>query len=220
MTASVDNYQIGRGIAYLRKYASTPKVWDETTLFSPGDYVINGEDAYLWTTVSGGTSSTGTGPNGNTGTFTDGGVTWTAVPWVDLGNCSKFTWQAEIESLEHFSSRAGIKTRDKKVTLTQKGKLTLVLDEITSENLQLALLGVATGATGSVEIFAMSQIDAQVKLEGSNTVGNQFDWFFGAVSIIPGKEVSLIGDGWTEIELTGEVLADAAGDFGRVAPGT
>lgn len=217
MTSSVDHYQIGRGIAYLRRYESTPKVWDETTLFSPGDYVINLSDDYLWTTVSGGTSGTGTGPYGTTGTFTDGGVTWTAVAWTDLGNCSKFTWAAEVETLEHFSSRLGIKTRDKKVVTTQKGKLTLVLDEITEDNLALAVLGVTTG--GSTEIFAKSQVDVQVKLEGSNTVGDQFDWFWGAVSIIPGKEVSLIGDGWTEIELTGEVLADGAGDFGRVKAG-
>lgn len=219
MTASVDNYQIGKGIAYLRKYESTPKVWATETAFSAGDYAINGEDAYLWTTVSGGTSGTGTGPNGSTGTYTDGTVTWTAVPWVDLGNCSKFTWAAEVETLEHFSSRGGVKTRDKKVTLTQKGKLTLVLDEITEDNLSLAVQGVATGATGTVEIFAKSQVDVQIKLEGQNAVGNKYDWFFGAVSIIPGKEVSLIGDGWTEIELTGEVLADAAGDFGRITPG-
>lgn len=212
MVASVDNYTIGRGICYFRKMTATPTDWAATTGYGPGAYVNNGD--YLWTTVSGGTSSTGAGPTGSTGTFSDGTVTWTAVAWDDLGNCPSFRWATEVETLEHFSSRSGIKTRDKKVILSRKGTLTIVLDEITTENLTTALMGTETG--GTITVFNADQVEGQIKLVGSNTVGNKFSWFFGNVAFQPGKEISVIGDDWMQIEMEAEVNQHGNGTFGTV----
>jgi hypothetical protein len=214
MAHDVANYMVGKGIAYWRKFSATPTTWAITTAYSAGAYVNNGD--YLWTTASGGTSSTGVGPTGSTGTFTDGTVVWTSVPWIDLGNCPKFSFTPEIETLEHFSSREGVKTRDKKVVISQKASLSLELDEITVENLELALLGDTTGATGSreVQIFANSQIDGQVKLVGSNSVGNTFTHRFKSVSVTPDAEVDFIGDDWAVLSLKMEVNLDSDSVYG------
>jgi hypothetical protein len=215
MLHDVANYMVGKGIAYFRKYSATPSTWATATTYAAGAYVNNGD--YLWTTASGGTSTgAGVGPTGSTGTFTDGTVTWTAVPWNDLGNCSKFSFKPEVETLEHFSSREGVKTRDKKVITSQKAGLSLELDEITVENLELALLGTTTGATGSrvVTIYSNSQVDGQMKLVGTNAVGKLFTHKFGAVSIMPDAEIDFIGDDWATLGLTVEVNLDSAGKFG------
>ena len=65
MQHDVANYMVGKGVAYFRKYAATPTNWAVTTAYAAGTYVNNG--AYLWTTASGGTSSTGACPTGSTG---------------------------------------------------------------------------------------------------------------------------------------------------------
>jgi len=61
----------------------------------------------------------------------------TADQYVDLGNASEFNLNIELEKKEHFSSRAGLKVRDKNVVvqLTAKGKF--VLDDAMKENVQL-----------------------------------------------------------------------------------
>lgn len=215
MLHDVANYMVGKGIGYFRKYTATPTTWAISTAYAAGAYVNNGD--YLWTTASGGTSTgTGVGPTGSTGTFVDGTVTWTSVPWNDLGNCPKFSFKPEVETLEHFSSRAGVKTRDKKVVTSQKASLSVELDEITVENLEIALLGTTTGATGSrvVTIFSNSQIDGQLKLVGANSVGRLFTHKFGAVSVMPDQEIDFIGDDWATLGLTVEVNLDSAGKFG------
>jgi hypothetical protein len=213
MQHDVANYQVGKGIAYFRKWASAPTNWLASTAYGPGAYVDNGD--YLWTTASGGTSSTGVGPTGSTGTFNDGSVVWTAVPWEDLGNVPKFEFKPEIETIEHFSSRQGVKTRDQKVVTALKGSLSVEMDEITPENLATVLLGTVTGATGSrvVTVFANSQVNGQVKLEQANSVGKRYRLKFGSVQVMPDQALDFIGDGYNSITATMEVNLDANGVF-------
>jgi len=214
MLHDVGNYQVGKGIAYFRKWTSAPQKWVAGMTVSPGAYVDNGD--YLWTTASGGTATgAGVGPTGVTGTFTDGTIVWSAVTWDDLGNCPKFSFKPELETLEHFSSRGGVKTRDQKIVTALKGSLTVELDEITAENLTFALLGSITGATGSrvVQVFANSQVTGEVKLVQANAVGKRFQLKFGSVQIFPDQEISFIGDDYGVIQTTIEVNLDAQGVF-------
>lgn len=217
MQHDTNNYQVAKGVLYMRPYASTPTAWAASTAYGPGAYVIN--DDNLWKTVSGGTSTTGAGPTGATGTFTDGTVTWTAIPWEDKGNCPKMEFSGEFETLEHYSSRSGVKTRDKKAIISRKGTLNISLDEVTMETLQFAVLGgTITGATGSrrMNVFDSANISAQVKLVGTNDYGRKFQWQFNSVDFIPNAAIPFIGDDWTVLDLTGEVGADANGAYGFV----
>jgi hypothetical protein len=213
MQHDVANYMVGKGIAYFRKWASAPTQWMANTTYAPGAYVLNGDT--LWTTDAGGESSTGAGPTGATDTFTDGGLVWTAVPWQDLGNCPKFSFKPEIETLEHFSSREGVKTRDQKIVTALKGALTVELDEITPENLQFALLGSMTGAAGArvVKVFANAQVTGEVKLVQTNSIGRRFELNFGHVQVMPDQEIDFIGDDYSTIQTTLEVNLDAQGVF-------
>lgn len=213
MQHDVANYMVGKGIAYFRKWTSAPKQWVAETTYAPGAYVSNGDT--LWMTAAGGISSTGNGPTGTGATFEDGTVDWTAVPWQDLGNCPKFAFKPEIETLEHFSSREGVKTRDQKVITALKGSLTVELDEITAENLQFALLGSLTGVTGSrvVKVFANAQVTGEVKLVQTNSIGRRFVLKFGHVQVMPDQEIDFIGDDYSTLQTTLEVNLDADSVF-------
>lgn len=64
----------------------------------------------------------------------------------DLGNAPEFNVSVEVETLEHQSSREGLKTVDKEVVVSQKINISFQLDEINFQNLALFFSGTATAA--------------------------------------------------------------------------
>ena len=59
----------------------------------------------------------------------------------DLGNAPAFSFSAAIEKLEHYSSRGGLKAKDKEVISQLTPSLAFTLDEINEANLALLTLG-------------------------------------------------------------------------------
>ncbi len=65
----------------------------------------------------------------------------------DLGNAPAFTFNIAIETLEHFSSRGGLKAKDKEIISQITPGLAFTLDEVNKENLALLTLGDTTTET-------------------------------------------------------------------------
>lgn len=216
MTASINNYTIGKGVVYIRKMTKAPAAWAATTAFATGDYYYT-TAGKLYKVTTGGTSGS-TAPTGTTSSVSDGTITAAYQDWVDIGNCPTFEFQPEVTKLEHFSSRSGIRERDHSVVTEKKGTLNITMDEWSVENISLAVLGTTTGSAGSsvTEIFDSSSVMAQVKLTMSNDVGKKYEWYFKNVSFNPNNTVSIISDTWGELQITGDVSADASGSFGTV----
>lgn len=60
----------------------------------------------------------------------------------DIGNVGTFEFTPEVKRLDHYSSRLGIKTKDKTVVQEKSAKVKLIMDEWTYPNLLLVLMGV------------------------------------------------------------------------------
>ena len=135
----------------------------------------------------------------------------------DIGNCPEFEFTPEIEKLDHVSSQTGVKSKDKTIVLSKKGTLRIVFEELTAENMRLALLGSAISEQSSgdqeIEIFGASQITTEVKFIGTNDYGPKWEYYFRQVDFIPSSGISLISDEWLGVEITGEVAA-VNGSFG------
>lgn len=139
--------------------------------------------------------------------------------WRDVGNVPVFEFTPNLTTLDHYSSRSGVKKKDRKVVTEKSGTLKLVMEEWTLQNLRIALLGamgVDSTGKGTIDIFSGNAVSAQVKFTGTNEVGTQFEWLFPAVDFIPSAALSPISDEWGQMEVSGEVLADASGKFGTV----
>lgn len=144
---------------------------------------------------------------------TDAGVTWR-----DLGNVPEFELTPEIEQLEHFSSREGVRTKDLTVVTSTSATLRIVMDEFVLDNLGLALLGssqVAGSGYNYIEIFSVTKINAQVRFVGTNNVGKQFRILLNSVDFIPGSSINFISEEFGTLEVTGEVAA-VGGSFGQL----
>lgn len=59
----------------------------------------------------------------------------------DLGNAPEFSMTVETETLEHTSSRGGLKVVDKEVVISLKASISLILDEINFQNLAIFMAG-------------------------------------------------------------------------------
>lgn len=146
-----------------------------------------------------------------------------AADYVDLGNCPEVVLTPDLETLEHFTSRSGVKTKDLVVVLTKSAQIKVTMEEVTSFNMSLMLMGdVDNAAVGGprVEIFSLSTLTGAFKFVGENDIGAQVTMELWNVSLVPSGDFGLISDEWNNFEITGDVLiADTGpnvGQFGYV----
>ena len=150
-----------------------------------------------------------------------GVLTWTPDGGTerDLGNTPEFEFTPELEALDHFSSRSGIRSKDRSVTLSKSATVRLVMEEWTPENLQLALMGdtPAPNADTNMEfnLLAQDEIRGQLVFTGANSVGPQVTITLPLVAFRPSSSISPLSDEWGSLEVTGEVLI-SGGTFGTV----
>lgn len=135
-----------------------------------------------------------------------------------IGNCTQFDVTPSVDSLDHFSAMAGVKTKDKSVVLTKTLTIDLTLEEFTAENMALALFGDGVGedtdGNKRIDIFASSEVSGRLELTGSNDIGPRWDYDLPNVTFKPNGAISAIGDSdWANVQVTGEVLF-TAGHFG------
>ena len=137
----------------------------------------------------------------------------------DLGNVPEFEWTPALDKLEHYSSRTGVKSKDRTVVLSKAGTIRVVMDEWDVENLALAMLGTIsqnTAGNNVIAIFASNSITGVLKYREANEVGPKYEWIFNNVSFIPSSSVSPISEEFGQLEITGDVLVDGNGDFGTI----
>lgn len=130
---------------------------------------------------------------------------------VDLGSAPEIELELTIERLDHFTPRAGIRSKDRSVILEQGGTLRCVLEEWTARNLSLALMGErdeTNPAAVTVGVLQTPSIICRVEFESTNSVGPKWDFVFPRVEFVPSASLNLISEEWAPIEVTGEILYD------------
>ena len=160
-------------------------------------------------------------PNINNYYIGKGKVYWTPDGGAEreLGNVPEFEFTPSLEKLDHYSSQAGVRSKDRSVVLEKSAQLRIVMEEWSVENLALQLMGDTPADNGSgdmeFDLLAEDEIRGQIRFVGANSVGPQVTITLPLVSFIPSSAISLIGDEWGTLELAGEVLT-SAGSFGTV----
>lgn len=136
-----------------------------------------------------------------------------AGAYADVGNCPSFDVEVTEETLDHFSSRAGTKTKDKQVTLETGYTATFELDEISVNNLKMYLRGTLTGAASHV-IRAAQALDKEhaLKFDSANAAGPDEVWEFWRCRLTPNGAFSLISDEWSTLSFSAEGLSDVVGN--------
>lgn len=126
----------------------------------------------------------------------------------DLGNAPNFSIQPVVETLDHFSSREGIKTKDLSIDTMVGATVKFTLDEYDKDNLALALLGTLAGNV--IHGLVSRNLTGELRFFGSNEVGPNYNAVIWKVKIKPTSEVGFITEEWGKVEFEGEILADMA----------
>lgn len=85
--------------------------------------------------------------------------------WRDLGNATEFTVSLETETLEHQSSRSGLRVVDKEVILSQTMSISFTLDELNDQNVASFLSGeTATHTNAAIAGFSNISLTSSVVL--------------------------------------------------------
>src|SRR5262245_57465148 len=87
------------------------------------------------------------------------------VSYVDMGNCPKFSVTPQTEMKEHFAVVSGVGVMDFASITTRSLQVTIHADEITNENLHLAL-----GMSGGI---SAEYSERSVRFWGTNEYGQQ-----------------------------------------------
>ena len=133
----------------------------------------------------------------------------------DLGNVTEMVITPDLTTLEHYSSRVGVKSKDLVVVLEKKATVKMTMEEFTAQNMGLMLFGAVDedGVDGpSVEIFSEAAITGALRFVGANDIGPKLTVDLYNVSITPTGDFGLITDEWNNCEVTADVLLAPAGD--------
>lgn len=127
---------------------------------------------------------------------------------TDVGNCNEFNLTVTEETLDHFSYRSGLRSKDKTVILETGYEGNFILDEISQSNLLMYLKGTLSGTT----IRANQVTDAEYELQfaSSNPVGENRIWTFHRCKLTPNGEFGLISDEWATLDIAFTGLSDTA----------
>ncbi len=113
----------------------------------------------------------------------------------DLGNAPAFSFNVSLDKLEHFSSRGGLKAKDKEIISQITPGLSFTLDEVNKENLALltlAELNEVAAASGSVTAEnVIAHVDKRSVLAHrgiSSAYSLPYDG--GTAAFVPGETVS------------------------------
>lgn len=142
-----------------------------------------------------------------------------ASQFYDLGNVPEFEFTPSTEVLEHFSSREGVRKRDKTVTLETGGEIRIVMEELTAKNLAMLLLGDVDESDPDVdviELLSQSSVSGELRFYGTNDVGPKVEAIFLKVDFLPSGSFSPISDEWGQMEVTGQIAA-VNGSFGTIS---
>ncbi len=138
------------------------------------------------------------------------------MEYRDLGNAPEFSISVETETLEHQSSRAGLKVTDKEVLISQKISLSLTLDEINFDNLAILLSGTAVASSLTNPAVAGFSIKKDWIVVSDLVLGRWYDLTDGASNLSGTRiyDIQAAGDvdlfnGSDEVEL---VNGTAVGD--------
>lgn len=134
----------------------------------------------------------------------------------DLGEVPRFELTPEIERLDYFSSRQGVRVKTKSVDVQRGLKFAFRMDELVAENMALGLGGtVYTDSDGnrSFGIMSAGDIEGTIRSVGTNSVG-QILTYVAQVTFSPAGTFGLITEEWAGLDAEGDVVADSDGRFG------
>lgn len=112
----------------------------------------------------------------------------------DLGNAPAFAFNVALEKLEHFSSRGGLKAKDKEIISQITPGVTFTLDEINKENLALLTLADLNDVTQVAGSITAEAITAHLGLRSDLSKRSIMHWQLPYDNEIDDNVIFVVGE--------------------------
>jgi len=142
-----------------------------------------------------------------------------------VGNVPSFTWSPQVETLDHYSSRAGVRMRDAQIITEVGAEASITADETTIQNLAYALQGAISGyaqaqATGSTVSVASVSAGEVVDIGLLDLTGVSATADAGTTDLAEGADYEVFAEGgairflkdFTDVEITYDAPEITASD--------
>jgi len=127
----------------------------------------------------------------------------------DIGNAPSIEVEPSVERLPHYSSRTGLRLKDKNPIIQSEYAINFELDEPAAAQMNLFLMGTLSGSN-VIQALEAANIEYALKFVSDNPFGPNQTWKFHKVSLAPNGPVQLIGEEYMTMSFAGEGLADTA----------
>src|SRR5215831_13842655 len=127
-----------------------------------------------------------------------------------VGNCPSMTITPKTTLLDHFDSQAGTKTKDLTVVTEKSMEVKIQMEEMTTNNLALLLLGdvdMTNPAQPIVNFFTQPSKTGHLKFYAANDVGPRWYVDIPSITFNPSGDWAPISDAFASMEATGTVNA-------------
>lgn len=130
----------------------------------------------------------------------------------DLGNAPAFSFNVALEKLEHYSSRGGLKAKDKEIISQITPGVAFTLDEINKQNLALLTLGELNDVTqmmgsAAVEVISSVHLGLRSDLANRSIMHYTLPYDTGTVAFEVGEVVSGATGVGVIIAITGDTVS-------------
>lgn len=126
--------------------------------------------------------------------------------YVDVGNCPTFELEPGIKRLDHFSSRGGLKVKDKNPITESVYTAKFDLDEVSAVNLNHFLMGTLSGNT--IKGLQGANNEFAIRFVSDNPIGPNYTVDLWKCTLGPSGALKFIGDDWLNMSFAAEGLAD------------
>jgi hypothetical protein len=111
-----------------------------------------------------------------------------STTFYDLGNCSAIELSPSFQTLDHFSSRRGVKLRDKRIITEKLAELRVVMEEWAARNLAIILaadIDETDPTTPILNIGTLAATTGEFRFYGTNDVGPKWNVVFPSIDFLP-----------------------------------
>lgn len=125
---------------------------------------------------------------------------------TDVGNAPSIEVEHTLERLPHYSSRAGLRVKDKNPVIQTDYTVSFVLDEMAAANLVLFTAG--TQESGVIHALKTPDAEYALKFVSDNPIGPNRTYWYWKATLTPNGPMTLIGEEWMQMSYLAEGIAD------------
>ena len=126
---------------------------------------------------------------------------------TDVGNAPTVEVEHALERLPHYSSRAGLRVKDKNPIIQSDYIVNFTLDEMAVHNLNLFMAG--TQESGVIHALRVPDAEYALKFVQDNPFGPNRTYWFWKTTLSPSGPMALIGEEWMQMSFMAEGLSDS-----------